>query len=464
MTEAGEEEEYEPTTTDGGDHTGGDSTECADSTEDDGSGNPAAKKKKKPRKDRKPTVLTNTTSEITLVSERIRVATGGAWAIPISTALSPSSLVDLSSGGMASSDAVDGQGKETGGRSSSVDGVFAEKFKRMVLTEKEKKVLMMDDLEDEEGQKIAVVGKVLAPTKFHIQTITSALRPQWGNPRGLTFKAMGDNVFMANLEKEQDRKRIWEGAPWMIHHHAVVLADFETSMRPSEVRFERIPIWIQCHDLPFNWLNVKRGENIAKQIGEFIKLDMSGNSRGWGQSLRARIWLNVDEPIQRFIQINSQKRNELIPYPILYEKLPYFCFSRGKLGHSADFCLTPAERDENGDWPYDSSVRALNPRTIKREPNWPTGGTDGAGRGQPPAPPSRGPFNFQQQPGVQLGTSIFNSDQALGSVNFGNQGLMHFNAQGRGRGGHKPQVNAPKKVAGVHLESEEDKQGTKRLH
>ncbi|KAM0842304.1 hypothetical protein ACQ4PT_058438 [Festuca glaucescens] len=63
MTEAGEEEEYEPTT-DGGDHTGGDGV-----GEDDGSGNPAAKKKKKPRKDRKPTVLANTTSEITLVSE-----------------------------------------------------------------------------------------------------------------------------------------------------------------------------------------------------------------------------------------------------------------------------------------------------------------------------------------------------------------------------------------------------------
>ncbi|KAK1610052.1 hypothetical protein QYE76_033725 [Lolium multiflorum] len=54
---------YEPTT-DGGDHTGGDGV-----GEADGSGNPAAKKKKKPRKDRKPTVLTNTTSEITLVSE-----------------------------------------------------------------------------------------------------------------------------------------------------------------------------------------------------------------------------------------------------------------------------------------------------------------------------------------------------------------------------------------------------------
>jgi hypothetical protein len=69
MTEAGEEG-YEPTTTDGGDHTGGDSTEFAARTEDDSSGNPTAKKKKKkPRKDRKPTALASTTTEITQVSE-----------------------------------------------------------------------------------------------------------------------------------------------------------------------------------------------------------------------------------------------------------------------------------------------------------------------------------------------------------------------------------------------------------
>jgi hypothetical protein len=71
MSEAGEEDE--PTTTDSGDHTTGDETDGGDRMEDDGSGNPAAekkkKKKKKERKDRKPTVLANTTDEITKVSE-----------------------------------------------------------------------------------------------------------------------------------------------------------------------------------------------------------------------------------------------------------------------------------------------------------------------------------------------------------------------------------------------------------
>ncbi|KAM0926400.1 hypothetical protein ACQ4PT_003494 [Festuca glaucescens] len=57
MSEAREEDE--PATIDGGDHTAGDET-----TEDDGSVNPATEKKKE-RKDRKPTVLANTTDEIT---------------------------------------------------------------------------------------------------------------------------------------------------------------------------------------------------------------------------------------------------------------------------------------------------------------------------------------------------------------------------------------------------------------
>ncbi|KAM0915755.1 hypothetical protein ACQ4PT_010616 [Festuca glaucescens] len=69
MSECGEEDE--PTTTNGGDHTAGDDTTTdGGNCTDDGSGNLAAKKKKKKeRKDRKPTVLANTTDEITKVSE-----------------------------------------------------------------------------------------------------------------------------------------------------------------------------------------------------------------------------------------------------------------------------------------------------------------------------------------------------------------------------------------------------------
>lgn len=72
-----------------------------------------------------------------------------------------------------------------------------EKLAKLGLTAKEKRVLVMEDeKEDEETPlKFAVVCKVLSGKKFHIQTIDSVLRPQWGNPRGLTFSAKGGNIF-----------------------------------------------------------------------------------------------------------------------------------------------------------------------------------------------------------------------------------------------------------------------------
>jgi hypothetical protein len=74
-----------------------------------------------------------------------------------------------------------------------------------------------------EASQIAIAGKVLSVNEFHIQTITNALRPQWGNPRGLKFQAMGDNVFVATMDSEKDRGRTWDGFPWMINKHAATL-------------------------------------------------------------------------------------------------------------------------------------------------------------------------------------------------------------------------------------------------
>jgi hypothetical protein len=67
-------------------------------------------------------------------------------------------------------------------------------------------------------------------------------------------------------------------------------------------------MWFRCDDLPFNWMNEERGKAIADQVGEFIKLHDNGSRFGWGQSLRARVWINLDEPLMRGFPIESKKK------------------------------------------------------------------------------------------------------------------------------------------------------------
>ena len=43
------------------------------------------------------------------------------------------------------------------------------------------------------------------------------------------------------------------------------------------MKFDKIPMWIRVHDLPFNWLNEERAKVVASQIGELIRLDSYWN-------------------------------------------------------------------------------------------------------------------------------------------------------------------------------------------
>ncbi|KAM0881148.1 hypothetical protein ACQ4PT_033125 [Festuca glaucescens] len=241
---------------------------------------------------------------------------------------------------------------------------------RMKLTAAESTKLFIDDRASVQEQPIwALAGKILVPkTKvLHIQTIADALRPAWGNPRGLVFRDGGPDLFVAELPSERERDRIWERSPWTVNKHAVVLENFKRSQRPSELRFDRLPIWVRVMNLPFN-LNDDWGKMIASSIGEFISVDTSNTKLVSGKFLRARVSINVHEPLQRWMAIDSALREACDWYEIKYEDLPYFCFSCGILGHSDLVCPEPAERDEMGRLPYGPSLRAPDERKKRAAP------------------------------------------------------------------------------------------------
>uniref|UniRef100_A0ACD5TP82 Uncharacterized protein n=1 Tax=Avena sativa TaxID=4498 RepID=A0ACD5TP82_AVESA len=264
-------------------------------------------------------------------------------------------------------DGAEGKGKEPLREEETIEELVG----RMKLTAAESKKLFIDDREKAQVNPVwALAGKVLAPGNkiFHIQTIAEVMRPAWGNPRGLVFRDGGPNMFVAELPSERERDRIWERSPSTVNKHAVVLENFKRSQRPSKLRFDRLPIWVRVMNLPFN-LHDDWGETIARSLGEFISIDSSNNMLMSGKFLRARVAIDVNEPLQRWIAIDSTLREACDWYDIKYENLPYFCFSCGILGHSDLVCPTPGEKDELGRLPYWPSLRAPEERRRKTGPN-----------------------------------------------------------------------------------------------
>ena len=134
-----------------------------------------------------------------------------------------------------------------------------------------------------------------------------------------------------------------------------MLADFDACMRPSELKFDKLQLWARVPNLPFNMQNDRWGKEVAKQI------DPNATSVHFdpvGGFLRARVMINVNKPLRRWILIDSKKRESRDWYDIQYEQVPNFCFSCGRLGHSDLHCPTPGSRDENGDLPFKTCLRA----------------------------------------------------------------------------------------------------------
>jgi hypothetical protein len=245
-----------------------------------------------------------------------------------------------------------GKGVDAGdtgnGSSSAAAGEKVEKMMaRLRLTAAEKTAVVIDDVDDLElvDPDRAFVGKVLSPNVLHLETIKSAMRLAWGNPRGLIFNTAGDNLFVAEFGSQADRDRVMEGSPWKVGKHVVLLKKVDADVSPLDVVFDRLAIWARIPKLPTRLMRAARGFEIAKPIGIVQKVEADELGRCWGSYMRVRVEVNVNEPLLRYVTVTSSRLQTSTTYEVQYERLPLYCFSCGLLGHSALVCANPAERD-----------------------------------------------------------------------------------------------------------------------
>ncbi|KAE8808970.1 hypothetical protein D1007_14391 [Hordeum vulgare] len=71
---------------------------------------------------------------------------------------------------------------------------------KLDISEEEATPLVLDNRVEAGPLKCILASKVLHQNQFHIQTITNALRPTWGNLRGLLFRSAGIDLFVAEFE------------------------------------------------------------------------------------------------------------------------------------------------------------------------------------------------------------------------------------------------------------------------
>jgi hypothetical protein len=236
----------------------------------------------------------------------------------------------------------------------------------LLLTEKEASGLVIRGVDSARvpRPRWAVVGKVCSPRKLIIGALERAMQRAWGLHSQAHFKDIGDNRFVVRFDSEGDWKHALRNGPWQFDFNVVLLKDFDGAVRPSEMVFDSMDIWVRVLDLPMDMMNRVYGEMIGSWIGKFISVDVDEDGMAWGEELRIRVAVRVDQPLIRGVPIKeSDEDGEGRWFDIQYEKVPHFCFDCGRVVHGSDGCSADKEATKQwGEW-----LRA-EPKKAKKPP------------------------------------------------------------------------------------------------
>ena len=157
------------------------------------------------------------------------------------------------------------------------------KWENFSLTEDEDMELSFQKTELHEGVKLGqscVLGKLLTDCIVSMETIKTAFIQWWKPQKSLSFKVLGDNLFLVEFEDPKDEKRALESRPWSFEGSLFLVEDYDGIKSPTQFTFDKAAFWVWMINLPLACMEGEIGCKIGSSVGVVEMVD--ADSRGMG--------------------------------------------------------------------------------------------------------------------------------------------------------------------------------------
>lgn len=184
--------------------------------------------------------------------------------------------------------------------------------------------------------KYCVIGKLASDRIISKETVKTTLKRLWKISEGLTFKVLGENLFLIVFEEAKDKARVLEGRPWVFEGNLFLVEEFDGRLSPSKFTFDKVSFWIRMIDLPLDCMGREVGFKLRATVGKVEEVDTDLDGIGWGEFLHVKIQIDITKPLPRGRKLKYQGEMTWIPFQ--HEKVPKFCFQCGFITHAQEGC------------------------------------------------------------------------------------------------------------------------------
>ncbi|XBH87728.1 hypothetical protein VPH35_075136 [Triticum aestivum] len=228
------------------------------------------------------------------------------------------------------------------------------------------------------AEKMQAVGKVMSDRPARVDALVNTLGRIWAPFKGIECKDLGMNKFLFTFREITGRDKALNNGPWMFNKSLLVMEKLNPTKTLDEYEFRYIPIWVRVYDIPMGWMSRESGEEIGKEIGEVLDVDVDDCGMAMGEYMRIKVRLDIRKPLMRGITIfeddegedeeheekekdniiedvdeENEKKEKGREVIFKYEYLPDFCYICGIIGHNDRTCPSKQKLGTNhefGPW------------------------------------------------------------------------------------------------------------------
>jgi hypothetical protein len=253
-------------------------------------------------------------------------------------------------------------------------------------------VIELEPEEDEEpapeaARRWRLVGRYVSVRKPNIDDMTDHFN---GVRMGVNFAPMGKNWFHVTLFSKGDYEFVARGGPWIYRGYPLLVAKIPEVKWPSETVLNSVPLWVQVYDLPWNRQKKSTALLVGAKLGKYLEADLGADGYSPYDFLRVRVDIPVDKRLRATVTTQVKGHAEVSTYLLRYERVPYFCFWCGFVGHDDTVC--EKKRIGMPSLEYDTRLRCSPVKKFQRR--------------QAYAPPKQ---HFQTRKGLNFSSSTENS-------------------------------------------------------
>jgi hypothetical protein len=194
--------------------------------------------------------------------------------------------------------------------------------------------------------KTCLVGKLLADRLIGKNAIRSTLIKGWRPAGNTSFTNLGDNLFLIEFEHFWDKDLVLEGRPWVFEGNLFSVEEFNGTVAPSSLEFDKVLFWVRMFQLPLSCMSETMGVQLGRSVGQVVEVETEEDGVGWGEYLRVRIRVDLSKPLVRGRMLKLNGTSIWIAFQ--YEKLLKFCFQCGMVRHGLGGCLNLREVGKKG--------------------------------------------------------------------------------------------------------------------